>query len=240
MKFTKTAGCGTLLSFVVLFFVNFPVTAHTNNFYQSGHSSHTNFVQVDLTEYLGPLPYPEYKTFVNSIPEGLVTLSSNVPFYFPREKIVNIASSEVSIKTNLHKVEAIHLLINTTGTFLTQISPGEKVGRVRLIFDEGKSVEITPLIVGSNIREWRQIGDCGPTINTITSENAKVEYMGKAPNPCNASFTEDGTGLAVIDKLSIPVHKCKNNKVLTSIVIEDFSSSAVTILLNAVTAEVEY
>lgn len=195
------------------------------------------FVQLDLSSHFNQNHGPdEYGVFVSSLPEGLVTFLSHVPFSFSRLRSVIVPNTSASLTIDAIQVKAVHFLINAGHALTTSIKPGERLGKITFVFDKGHT-EVTQLVIGANIREWRQVGDCGATVNTLTSSNASVEVMGRAPNACNPDFTQDGTGLAVIDRLTVPVRR--KGAFLTGIVVEDTNPSAATIVFSAVTIEAQ-
>ncbi|MEX2124785.1 MAG: hypothetical protein WD795_12900 [Woeseia sp.] len=194
------------------------------------------YVQLDLSSHFNQNHGPdEYGVFVSSLPEGLVTFSSHVPFQFSREHSVIVQNNAASLTIDAVRAKAVHLLINVGFALTAFLAPGERLGKITLVFDKGQP-EITHLVIGANIREWRQVGDCGATVNTLTHSNANVEVTGKAPNACDPSFTQDGTGLAVIDRLTVPVRR--KGRTLTGIVVEDLNPFPAAIVFSAITVEV--
>lgn len=177
----------------------------------------------------------EYGVFVSALPGGRVTFLSHIPFRFSRRRSVIIKNTSASLTVDATKAKAVHFLMNAGHALISSIKPGEPLGKITLFFDDAHT-EVTQLLVGVNIREWRQAGDCGATVNTLTNPNASVEVMGKAPNACNPNFTQDGSGLAVIDRVTIPVRG--KGESLTGIVVEDTNPGPATIFFSAVTIEV--
>jgi hypothetical protein len=195
-----------------------------------------HYVQLDLSSHFNQTHgQDEYGVFISSLPEGSVTFSSHVPFRFSRQQSVIVQDTEASLAVDSVRAKSVHLLMNAGHGLMAFIAPGERLGKVTLVFDHGPA-EVTQLVMGVNIREWRQVGDCGASVNTLTHPNTSVEVTGKAPNPCDLQFTQDGTGLAVIDRLTIPVRR--RGRSLTGIVIEDLNPFPPAIVFNAITIEV--
>jgi hypothetical protein len=129
------------------------------------------YVQLDLSSHFNQSHgADEYGVFISSLPEGLVTFSSGVPLQFSRQQSVIVQNTNASLTTDAVRAKAVHLLINAGFALTDFIAPGERVGRITLVFDKGPA-EVTQLVIGSNIREWRQIGDCGSSV-TLTRMRA--------------------------------------------------------------------
>lgn len=193
-------------------------------------SGGVSFVKLDPSPiFIAVPPASVLEDFVSPLPAGQVTFLSNIDFDFPKTSFVLVSDTSVSLTgLSVDDAEAVHFLINSFGTLLTAVSPGTQIGTITLSFDDGDT-EVTPLVVGSNIRQWRQVGDCGATINTITDPDAAVEFMGTAPN-----FCASGSGLAVIDRLTIPV---EDSDILTAITVTDTQTGDPGIFFWAITVE---
>ncbi len=190
------------------------------------------FVPVDLSAVTIPIEFEEYRAFVGPLPNGRITFLSHIPFAFSNTTYVHVVNSAITVETNITRVKAVHFLLNSGGANPSR-QAGDIIGSITLAFANGHSIT-EQLKLGSNIREWRQMGDCGDTINTITSRVAYVEFVGRAPNVCSASSSE---GIAVIDRLTITLPR--KYATLEAITVVNAISDPPSILLNAITVERE-
>ena len=193
------------------------------------------FVPVDLSALTIPIEFDEYRAFVSPLPNGPITFLSHIPFAFSNTTYVHVVNSAVTVETNITHVKAVHFLVNSGGANPIR-QAGDVIGSITLAFGNEDSIT-EQLKLGGNIREWRQMGDCGETINTLTSAVANVEYVGRSPNVCSASRSE---GIAVIDRLTITLpKKYSTHATLGAITVVNTISDPPSILLNAITVERE-
>jgi hypothetical protein len=102
------------------------------------------------------------------------------------------AGQNARVATKVPAAVNVHLLLNSYNT-LTRYA-GQTLGTVRLTFSNG-SVQETPVVVGTNVREWR-VGAGSWVVATVTSTASKRVWDGTA--------NLDG-GEAVIDRLTVSV-----------------------------------
>ena len=118
----------------------------------------------------------------------------------------------ISLPVDAQAPQAVYLLL--TGGDLFSRFAGQTVGRVRLVFVDGK-VHAVDLVAGQNLREWKHSGD---VISRATSPELTEVWRGT--NRFDA-------GAAVIDLLSIPVPVGLQSGRLVSVGVLDLSAETV-------------
>ncbi|MBK7202240.1 hypothetical protein [Candidatus Amarolinea dominans] len=118
----------------------------------------------------------------------------------------------ISLSVDAPAPEAVYLLL--TGGNLYSRFDGLTVGRVRLIFDDGK-MHAVDLVAGHNLREWKQSGD---VIGRTRSPELAEVWRGA--NRFDA-------GVAVIDMLRVSVPPELQSSRLVSVEVLDLSAETV-------------
>ena len=118
----------------------------------------------------------------------------------------------VSLPVDAQGPEAIYLLI--TGGDLFSRFVGQTVGRVRLVFADGRAHTVD-LVAGQNLREWKHMGD---VINQSTSPT--LTEVWRSANRHDASA-------AVIDMLTVAVPPELSRGKLVRVDVTDLSAETV-------------
>ncbi|PKO20938.1 MAG: hypothetical protein CVU38_17440, partial [Chloroflexi bacterium HGW-Chloroflexi-1] len=114
----------------------------------------------------------------------------------------------VSLSVDAQGPEVVYLLL--TGGDLFSRFAGQTVGRVRLVFSDGK-VHAVDLVAGQNLREWKHSGD---VVSRATGPELTEVWRGT---------NRDDAGAAVIDMLSIAVPSELQSGRLVSVEVIDLS-----------------
>ncbi len=164
--------------------------------------------------------WPMANTYVNP-PQGSVTLGG-IPFTMGNMAILNLGQ-QVSVTASAHKPLAVYLLLNSANSMVQ--FQGQTLGHVRVAFTDG-SVLDTPLVLGSNIREWR-VGAGSGFVTTATSPSDAPVWTGTATAAA-------GGGAAVIDMLSLTLPATTAS--LTGVTVSNSApSAALQLLLSGIT-----
>lgn len=118
----------------------------------------------------------------------------------------------ISLPVKVQAPEAVYLLL--TGGDLYSRFAGRTVGKVRLVFDDGK-VHAVDLVAGQNLREWKQSGE---VVSRTSSPNVTEAWRGA---------NRDDENTAVIDMLRIPIPSGLQAGRLVSIEVVDLSAETV-------------
>jgi len=120
--------------------------------------------------------------------------------------------TSISLAVDSQSPQTVYLLI--TGGDLYNRFAGQTVGRVRLVFSDGKAHAID-LVAGQNLREWKQSGD---VVSRTTSSDVTEAWRGA---------NRDDESTAVIDMLRIPIPSGLQAGRLVSIEVVDLSAETV-------------
>jgi hypothetical protein len=133
-----------------------------------------------------------------------------------------------TISTDIANANDVCLLLNTGNTYSDEMSVGDQIGQVVLLFSSGTN-EVIPLDVGVNIREWAVGTTAQSVINTTTSPSVQEVWSGD----------NNGGIESVVDMLTIPVTGTGS---LTGIVVQDQSEAEIgqtdpTLILRGATVQ---
>lgn len=112
-----------------------------------------------------------------SPPIGDVVLSG-IPFYIPPTNNMAVppgGGSASSISVNVPNTTKVFLLLNSYNTWYYYNN--QKTGEIKLEFSDS-SIYTKDIIVGVNIREWREGNDIIPTVNWVTDPNYQEVFRG--------------------------------------------------------------
>ncbi len=159
---------------------------------------------------LGPqATTPLWVLYVNP-PMGAVTLGG-IPFNTSNFALLRPGQS-LTVPTSVQNATAAYLLLNSGNTGMW--AAGQTEGRVRLSFSNG-TFQDTPLVVGSNIREWMPGGG---TVGWLTSTATLQVWTGSG---------------AVIDMLTIPI--TPTTATLTGVTVSNLAPFGLNIQFNGLT-----
>jgi hypothetical protein len=151
-------------------------------------------------------------------PQGNVVFS-RVNFYLGQgESATTQAASlpanptRVSLPVNTTSPEAVYLLL--TGGNLSSRFAGQTVGRVRLVFDDGR-VHTVDVVAGHNLREWKHYGD---VLTRTTSPDLTEVWRGA---------NRFDPGPAVIDMLRVAVPAELQSGHMVAVEVLDLSTETV-------------
>ncbi len=119
----------------------------------------------------------------------------------------------VAIPAGISNPQTIYLLL-TAGDLFRSFD-GQKLGEVRLVFDNGETYAL-PLVAGDNIREWKHFQD---NVVSQVSSPLVIEVWSGGNN--------DDTGVAVLDMLRIDVPPALRARTLVSIELVDQTQQTV-------------
>jgi len=182
-----------------------------------------NFVKVSLESITTRATSEAY---INP-PIGDVVLGG-IPFYIHPTHNMAVppgGGNELSIPVNVPNTTKIFILINSFNTWSNYNN--QKVGDIKLEFSDG-SVFTKDLIIGVNIREWREGDDISPTVNWVTDSSSTEVFRG---NPTHLAPP------AVMDMLTIDLPINFVGKTLTKVAILDISASDPGILWMGLTIQ---
>lgn len=144
--------------------------------------------------------------------------------YFLSTKHISIIESDGTKRMDLElpeaveRVKAVHLLINASGARKEMANlrlkfEWSKIGSVELGFTDG-TVQATPLILGSNIRDWAVAHRPGALVDRVDDPASRLAWKGT---------TVEGKH-AIIDQLEIPVtHRQKGGGLRSIAFVRDLS-----------------
>lgn len=118
----------------------------------------------------------------------------------------------IALPINAPAPQAVYLLL--TGGDLYSRFAGQTVGRVRLVFGDGK-VHVVDLVAGQNLREWKHSAD---VVGSATSPALTEVWRGA---------NRDDASAAVIDMLTVPVPAELQSGRLVSVEVMDLSAETV-------------
>lgn len=174
----------------------------------------------DATVALGSLATVPLSSMYASAPTGIATLGGHSFDLTSGNQIQLTNGQSASFTGSWTNANGVYLLLNSANTYLWYDQ--SIVGDVTITFSDG-TTQVTNLIVGGNLREWRT--GAGFTDNTLTDPAATQVWNGTAV---------DGTA-ATIDMLSIQISPAKT---ITSIAVDDTNGfGALRIQLSGLTVD---
>ncbi len=141
----------------------------------------------------------------SNLPSGTVELG-DFHFAIGQRYQSSPANDSMTLPMEVEEPRSVLLLLNSYDTWTA--FDRAQLGTVGIGFDDGTWLE-TPLVIGENVREWRQGGG---TVNTAT--DAALEEVDR-------TTTSDGAAPAVTDLLTIPLPSDVWGKTLTSVTVTD-------------------